>query len=565
MNDTTYSAWNPGIETKIPQAYRSIETIFHPDLVFTSADEVDELSRETGLKQKELVSFRPHRLALHELIIRVNADILVLEGKNEEDLGINFRNIANTINDHYLQDKLPEIENTYFFMAEDVEKKVQIELEKLLSPTTVQPVKKGRVLAKFFVKKKPVQTIQTIEEREYALINSLKQRQQDCDNAMDYVIYQSLHRVLGSISTKRGFIGNDIAYLSGICSRHACNYLGSELIGKIVGKKVQRAIEKEGYPLIIDTDKAVLISLKGASAAGKSSLRPTLQKMMQELCIESHGYGTISPDIWRKLLLDYESLGESYKYAGRFASHEISIIDSKLDNYRRIKAERSNTGPNLVVDRFRFDSFASEKVTRLLHKTYIRYLDRVYMFFIVTPPEATVERGWERGLERGRYKSVEDFLGHCVEAYAGMSKLLFKWLSNTEPKFFFEFLDNSVEKGTYPRMIAKGTQGYMAIYRAELFVNIERYQHINVMAKNPETVYPGSGIMAVQNNLGFLFQCIEKINHLDFIDPDTNTCYLSVLDGVFQIKNQAIFDNQIDDVTFLLIIAEIAPDLLPDI
>jgi len=374
-----------------------------------------------------------------------------------------------------------------------------------------------------------------------------------------------MYRVLGSISTKRGFIGNDLSYLTTICSRYATNHLGSIIIGKIVEEQVHKAVEHEGYPLVVDAEKAVLISLKGASAAGKSSLRPRLREMLQELGIESHGYGTISPDIWRKLLLDYDSLGESYKYAGRFASHEISIIDSKLDNYRRIKAERSNTGPNLVVDRFRFDSFASEKVTRLLHKTYIRYLDTVYMFFIVTPPEATVERGWERGLERGRYKAIEDFLGHCIEAYAGMSKLLFKWLSTDEPKFFFEFLDNSVPKGTYPEMIAKGTQGYMAIYRPELFVNIERYQRINVMAKTPEEVYPESGILAVENNLGFLRQCIEKINGLDFVDPRTGLCYLSVKNGKFQIEDQSIFKSQIIDITFLVIVAELAPELLPDI
>jgi len=565
MNDTTYSAWNPGIETEIPQAYRSMETIFHPDLVFTSVDDVDELRRETGLKQVELVSFRPERLALHELIIRVNADILVLEGENEEDLGINFRHIANTIYDNYIVDILPEIESTYISLSENIEKIVYSELERLLTPKASKQTSKGSLLSRIFKKKEaPVQTQQTIEEREFALINSLKQLQLDSETEIESVVYQSIHRVLGAISTRRGFIGNDLEYLAGLCARHACNDLGSTTIGKLVGLQVQKAIEKEGYPLIIDAEKAVLISLKGASAAGKSSLRPTLRKMMQELGIESHGYGTISPDIWRKLILDYDSLGESYKYAGRFASHEISIIDSKLDNYRRIKAEQSNTGPNLVVDRFRFDSFASEKVTRLLHKTYIRYLDTVYMYFIVTPPEATVERGWARGLERGRYKSIEDFLGHCVEAYAGMSKLLFKWLFSEQPKFFFEFLDNSVPKGTYPEMIAKGTQGYMELHRPELFVNIERYQRINIMAKTPEAVYPESGVLAVENNLGFLRQCIEKIKLLDFIDPETEKCYLSVNEGKFHIEDQSIFDTQILDVTFLVIIAEIAPEILPE-
>ena len=147
-----------------------------------------------------------------------------------------------------------------------------------------------------------------------------------------------------------------------------------------------------------------------------------LREMMTELGFEEHGYGTISPDIWRRMLLDYDALGESYKYAGRFTSHEINIIDTKLDHYIRAKADHRHSIPHLMVDRFRFDSFASEKITRVLHKTYVRYIDTMYMYFVVTPPEATVERGWERGLLRGRYKGVEECLGHFIEAYAGMPK-----------------------------------------------------------------------------------------------------------------------------------------------
>jgi hypothetical protein len=45
-----------------------------------------------------------------------------------------------------------------------------------------------------------------------------------------------------------------------------------------------------------------------------------------------------------------------------------------------------------------------------------RFGDLVYMFFMITPPEMTVERAWLRGLKVGRYKAVEDLLAHNVEA-----------------------------------------------------------------------------------------------------------------------------------------------------
>ncbi|MCP4332519.1 MAG: hypothetical protein GY785_07660, partial [Gammaproteobacteria bacterium] len=90
MTTDHFSAWHPGIESEIPLAYRELETIYNPENVFTSLSEINELAAETGLSPEELISFKPHRLVLHELIVRITADIVVLEGENEEDLGINF-------------------------------------------------------------------------------------------------------------------------------------------------------------------------------------------------------------------------------------------------------------------------------------------------------------------------------------------------------------------------------------------------------------------------------------------------------------------------------------------
>ncbi len=490
-NDKTHaasSAWNPGIESEIPSAFRDLETIYDPANVFTSLDEVNELAAETGLSPEELISFRPHRLVLHELIVRITADIVVLEGETEEDLGINFRNIARHIFSKYVIPGLMQIEHGFDTMRTKIEDMTLHELDSALQASPVQassPSFWSRLLG---ARVKSAALPKSRQEREFELINSYKVSGLAADDALAAAVYRSLYRVLGSIATTRGFIGNDPQYLARICVNHASNYLGSREIGKKVGELVKTAIANEGYELISDAETPILISLKGASAAGKSSLRPMLSVMMAELGIEDLGYGTISPDIWRRLLLDYDALGESYKYAGRFTSHEINLIDTKLDHYIRAKAEKRHSIPHLMVDRFRFDSFASEKITRVLHKTYVRYIDTMYMYFIVTPPAATVERGWERGLVRGRYKAVEDFLGHCIEAYAGMPKLLFKWLANRKPRYFFEFLDNSVPKGTYPELIARGTQGSMRIYRPEPLIDIERYQRINVLATGPQRI-----------------------------------------------------------------------------
>jgi hypothetical protein len=263
------------------------------------------------------------------------------------------------------------------------------------------------------------------------------------------------------------------------------------------------------------------------------------------------------------MLLDYDALGESYKYAGRFTSHEINIIDNKLDHYIRAKAEDRDSIPHLMVDRFRFDSFASEKITSVLHKTYVRYIDTMYMYFVVTPPGATVERGWERGLMRGRYKAVEDFLGHCIEAYAGMPKLLFKWLANDKPRYFFEFLDNSVPMGTYPELIARGTQGQMQVYRVRSLIDIDRYQRINVLATSPDQVAAASEQLKVENNLGFLRQCIAKFKLIEFVDVTTDNCFMAIRSGSFEVVDTELFKQNLADETLRDIVALLAPDLLP--
>src|SRR5205823_11128626 len=132
--------------------------------------------------------------------------------------------------------------------------------------------------------------------------------------------------------------------------------------------------------------------------------------------------------------------------------HEIEIIDKKLDRHMAMKTARGETS-HLLIDRFRFDSFVEgREPTRLL----TRFGDLVYMFFMITPPEMTVERAWTRGLKVGRYKAVEDILAQNVEAYSGMPELFFMWALIGSKRVHYEFLDNSVPEGFPPQTAAFG-------------------------------------------------------------------------------------------------------------
>jgi hypothetical protein len=566
MTDDECSAWNPGLDSDIPPAYRILETIHRSENVTTQMADVDEISAQTGLSTQELVVFKPQRLALHELIVRVTADILVPEGEDEAELGTNFRRICNRIHSAYIVPRMSEIDRVYNELRDDVYTRARRELVEALSTTSAPKPERKSIFpfARRDKKKERPGRTETTVERERRAIAAFKKKGLATDDPLSNALYRSLYHVLGTIAGNRGYLGPDAELLATLVCNHLCNTYGSDEIGRSLTPLIAEAAEKEGYPTVPNAARPLLISLKGASAAGKSSVRPMLSQMMVDQGMVAEGYATISPDIWRRLLLDYEGLGEAYKYAGRLTGREVLVIDGKLDHYIRDKAERQGAIPHILVDRFRFDSFSTERISKVLHGTYVRHVDSMYMYFVVTPPDATVDRGWERGLQTGRYKAVEDYLDHSVEAYVGMPKILFKWLASNRPSFKYEFLDNSVPKGTYPKTIAFGTRSEINIIDCSVFVDIERYQKINIRAKTRQEVYVAGPRSSVKNNIGFLRQCVKKIPTVNFIDEATGETYVTARNGRFIALNKDMLYRQLQDDERAQIFAELAPLLSAD-
>jgi hypothetical protein len=550
------SAWNPGVSPGIPREFRALETIFRPECALVAADEVDELAALTGLPAEELAVFCPRRLALHEIIIRVTAGIAVAEGEEEEDFGRNFRHIATRIHDGYVAPQLDRIEKAH---AEVCAHAATIAQEILAD--TLFAAAPAAARRRWFGPRRAATpaTVESTSEREYRIVAGYKAAGPACADPLRRAVYKSLYRVLGAIAGRRGRLGADRDLFVRLVARHVGNSHGSQMVGEIIAPLVDAAIDGEGYTRVARREKPVLISLKGASAAGKSSLRPMLKKLMREHGIEPDGYATISPDVWRRLLLDYESLGPARKYAGHLTSRELMVIDGKLDRHIRDEAGRTGAIPHLLVDRFRFDSFTAEKVGRVLHDTYARYVDTMYMYFIVTPPEETVERGWRRALERGRYKAVEDFLGHGIEACRGMPKILFKWLASPRPDYRYIFLDNRVPKGTFPKTIARGDRSGMVIYDPLALVDIERYQKVNIHANAPEEVYPPAAELVVGANCGFLRECVRRIPRIELVAPESGVAYLLVSRDKVDVLDAAALARVTGDAEVAAALAAILP------
>ncbi len=110
---TELGPWNPGVKSRLPNRLLPLSTIFRSENVFADVLRIKELRELTGLEFSELVTFRPERLALHELLVRVTADLSVSDGCRYEDLGINFRSIVTTILLRDVQPDMPRIVATY--------------------------------------------------------------------------------------------------------------------------------------------------------------------------------------------------------------------------------------------------------------------------------------------------------------------------------------------------------------------------------------------------------------------------------------------------------------------
>jgi hypothetical protein len=108
-----YRAWNPGLESRLPREYLPLSTIFRSENVSTGIAKAHELSDYCGLPVHELVAFRADRLIVHELLIHVTTGLAVPDGRDDEDLGRNFRKIAATILDRYITPHRDELARVF--------------------------------------------------------------------------------------------------------------------------------------------------------------------------------------------------------------------------------------------------------------------------------------------------------------------------------------------------------------------------------------------------------------------------------------------------------------------
>jgi hypothetical protein len=529
-----FGAWNPGISSRVPDTLLHLCTIFRPEYVFTSLATAAELSDLTGLEAAEVVAIRPARLALHELLIRVTADFSVPDGDRIEDLGINFRQMTRALFERHIEPRMAEITAAYDAVRIASAAVVDCELDRLMPLTgdatgaKAQASKSG-LFSRFGRVRPAAPSPGAIGVRTETLVAEWEARSRSAVEAIEATVTRVLARVVSALLIRHGRIWLGRELVGRLTTDMATNELASDAIGRLMDPWLATAAHIEHYRLLPQQEQPVVMNIKGPSAAGKSTIRPLQKALAGRIGVAWSEFALISPDIWRKLLLDYGTLGAAYKYGGAFTGEELRIIDQKLDRYMARKAQLGRIS-HLLIDRFRFDSFApdsNEAGSNLL----TRFGQIVYLFCVITPPAALVERAWNRGLAVGRYKAVDDTLAHSVEAYSGIPELFFTWVRRRDKQLHFEFLDNGVPQGENPRTVAFGWNDVMNVLDVKCLLDVERFRKVSIGAGSPAELFANQELLVPERNTGFLKDCVGRFREICFADQCSGRVYLKIHSG----------------------------------
>ncbi len=516
-----HGPWNPGLSSTIKPRLMPRATIYDPANGLVSWAEARDLAEATGLKPQELAAYRPERLLLHHVMIRVTAETHVPDGPSYADLGINLRSMATEIYAMEIAPRLPDLRREF----DDARDRARAVIREALEDRIFgcRPVAEPTGLLRRLLGRRPPRApAMSRDERALAASTAWAEGANDESRPLHASCCRAMSRTVGAVLAHRG----SLVLPRGVIEDVAVNMVSNDHVDALLARRVaplfDAAAKKLGFFRLPPQPEPVVLNAKGASASGKSSIRSQQRRIAEALGIDWKSFAVISPDYWRKLLIDYDGLGEDYRYAAMLTGQELEVIDRKLDALMAEKAA-DGTVPHMLVDRFRFDSFLAARNDAAESSLLTRFGARIYMFFMITPPEETVVRAWRRGLQTGRYKAVDDLLFHNFEAYSGMPGLFFAWARLEDRWVHYEFLDNSVPQGDPPRTIAFGQNGSFFVLDLERLCDVERFRHVDVNARAADQVI--SRTLDSHEAMAFARSACTELAEVAFVAPATGRIF----------------------------------------
>ncbi len=211
-----YGPWNPGIGSSVPKQLRHLATIYRAENVFNNLAAASELRGLTGFGSSELVVFRPQRLALHELLVRITADFAVPDGTRIEDLGLNFREMARLMLGRYLEPEMSAIIGAYDRARQDLANIIHAALDGL--PREWGP----------------------------AEIDGFERRAAATREPAAATAYRVLARLLSALFATHGFAWGTKELIASIATDMACNDHGSDCVGQAIAPLLRARSRRTG-------------------------------------------------------------------------------------------------------------------------------------------------------------------------------------------------------------------------------------------------------------------------------------------------------------------------------
>ena len=134
----------PGSRRAFPGDVLPLSTMFAPRNVETSFEVAHELADFSGLSPFDIVVFRPQRLIIHGLLIRVTTTLSVPDGPDYEELGINLRSMVRRIFEGYVEPEMDALTGLYETIREQARAIIKEQLAQLRhSPKQPPPPPSG--------------------------------------------------------------------------------------------------------------------------------------------------------------------------------------------------------------------------------------------------------------------------------------------------------------------------------------------------------------------------------------------------------------------------------------
>jgi len=227
--------WNPGIQSQMPVELRHLCTIFRPENVLTSVAGAAELHGLTGFSPSELVAFRPQRLVLHELLIRVTADFVVPDGSRIGDLGINFREMASHILMRYIVPEMDAVTAAF----EQVRRRLRGAVDAALSSAVSgQGPKRASAMpgpaSRLFARLAGWRNGAVADDRSWgpSQIADCERMAAGAAGALEEAACRALARVMSALFATHGRAWGDRELIVSLAADLACNSYGSDAVGR---------------------------------------------------------------------------------------------------------------------------------------------------------------------------------------------------------------------------------------------------------------------------------------------------------------------------------------------